>query len=215
MCVNNWFKIVCFSSFSCLTRLDKNAFGFSCLRQEFMMACCASWTFGLWQLESRAACDAYCETVVFGKRSGLHVALVFSFFQLIMASNCSHRETHWRVKALTIWNEQILLSLRTAALFRFCLRAGAALHRLVTCCSCSFALGNLSKDVFWATHIDQKWCLKFTFNMPWLYHIFIAKCLYSKRHDLPENFGKTTAQECQKSTSGWCASLENVFVSAP
>ena len=25
--VNNWFKIVCCSSFSCLTRMDKNAFG--------------------------------------------------------------------------------------------------------------------------------------------------------------------------------------------
>ena len=65
-----------------------------------------------------------------------------------MASNYSHRETYSRVKALTILNEQILLSLRTAALFRFCLRAGAALHRLVTCCSRLFALGNLSKDVF-------------------------------------------------------------------
>ena len=204
MCVNNWFKIVCFSSFSCLTRLDKKAFGFSCLRQEFMMACCASWTFGLWQLESRAACDAYCETVVFGKRSGLHVALVFSFFQLIMASNCSHRETHWRVKALTIWNEQILLSLRTAALFRFCLKAGAALHRLVTCCSCSFALGNLSKEVFEQRTLTRSDALN-----------SLLICLDSKRHDLPENFGKTTAQECQKSTSGWCASLENVFASAP
>ena len=112
------------------------------------MVCCASWTLGLWQLEFRAACDAYCKTVLFGKRSGLHVALVFNFFQLIMASNCPHRETHRRVKALNMWNEQILLSLRIAALFRFCLRAGAALHRLVTCCSCSFALGNLSKDVF-------------------------------------------------------------------
>ena len=76
---------------------------------------------------------------------------------LIMASNCPHRETHRRVKALTIWNEQILLSLRIAALFRFCLRAGAALHRLVTCCSRSFALGNLRKDVFEeSTCIDQK-----------------------------------------------------------
>ena len=148
MCVNNWFKIVCCSSFSCSTRTDKNAFGSSCLWQEFMMACCASWTLGLWQLEFRAACDAYCKTVMFGKRSGLHVALVFNFFQLIMASNYSHRETHWRVKALTIWNERILLCLRTAALFRICLRAGAALLRLVTCCSCSFALGNLNKDVF-------------------------------------------------------------------
>ena len=210
MCVNNWFKIVCCSSFSCLTRMDKNAFGGSCEWQEFMIACCASWTLGLWQLESRAACDAYCKTVVFGKRSGLHVALVFNFFQLIMASNYSQRETHRRVKALTIWNEQILLSLRTAALFRFCLRAGAALHRPVTCCSCSFALGNLSLS---NAHIDQKLCL-FPFNTPWLFNIFIAKCLYSCRHDLPENFGKTTAQECQESTSGWCASLENVFASA-
>ena len=189
MCVNNWFKIVCCSSFSCLTRMDKNAFGPSCLRQEFTMACCASWTLGLWQLESRAACDAYCKTFVFSKRSGLHVALVFNFFQLKMASNYSHRETHSRVKALTIWNEQILLSLRTAALFRFWLRAGAALHRLVTCCSRSFALANLSKDVFeQRTCIDQKWCL-FPSNIPWVYHIFIAKCCYSYRHDLPENFG--------------------------
>ena len=188
--------------------------GASCEWQEFMVACCASWTLGLWQLEFRAACDAYCKTVLFGKRSGLHVALVFNFFQLIMASNCSHRETHRRVKALTMWNEQILLSLRIAALFRFCLRAGAALHRLVTCCSRSFALGNLSKDVFEQRTLTRSDAF-FPFNMPWLYQIFIVKCLRSYRHDLPENFGKTTAQECKKSTSGWCASLENVFASAP
>ena len=43
----------------------------------------------------------------------------------------------------------------------------------------------------------------------------IAKCLYSYRDDLPENLGKTTAQEGKKkSTSSWRASLKNVFSQA-
>ena len=43
-------------------------------------------------------------------------------------------------------------------------------------------------------------------NMPWRYTICIAQYLYTCRGDLIENFGKTIAQKCKKSTSGWRAS---------
>ena len=46
--------------------------------------------------------------------------------------------------------------------------------------------------------------------MPWHSQIFIAKCLYSYRDDLPKNLLKITAQVCKKSTSGWPALLKNV-----
>ena len=42
--------------------------------------------------------------------------------------------------------------------------------------------------------------------MPWRYTICIAQYLYTCRGDLIENFGKTIAQKCKKSTSGWRAS---------
>ena len=40
--------------------------------------------------------------------------------------------------------------------------------------------------------VNQK-CGLFPFDMPWRYHICIAKCLYSYRDYLPENLDKTTA----------------------
>ena len=40
--------------------------------------------------------------------------------------------------------------------------------------------------------------------MSWCYQIWTAKCLYSQSDNWPEILGKTTAQECKKSTSG-CA----------
>ena len=51
----------------------------------------------------------------------------------------------------------------------------------------------------------------FPLNKPWRYKICIAWFLYTCRDDLTENFGKTTAQECKKSTSGWRASFKNAF----
>ena len=50
-------------------------------------------------------------------------------------------------------------------------------------------------------------CL-FCFNMSRCYQIWIVECLYSFGDDLPESLGKTTAQECKKSTYGWRASLK-------
>lgn len=47
----------------------------------------------------------------------------------------------------------------------------------------------ISKTSFWAMHVNQKWCL-FSFNMPWCYQICIAKCLYSYRDDMLENWAK-------------------------
>lgn len=55
----------------------------------------------------------------------------------------------------------------------------------------------------------------FLWKMPWRYKICIAKCLYSFRDDFPENLGKTTTQDCKKSTSGWRGSLQNAFAQAP
>ena len=46
--------------------------------------------------------------------------------------------------------------------------------------------------------------LFFPFQMSWRYQIWTAKCRYSQSDDWPEILGKTTAQECKKSTSG-CA----------
>ena len=86
----------------------------------------------------------------------------------------------------------------------------AALHRLVTCCSRSFALGNLSKDVFEQRTLTRSNAF-FPVNMPWLYQIFIAKCLCSSRHDLPENF----AQECKKSTSVYVRRLKTSLPQLP
>ena len=57
---------------------------------------------------------------------------------------------------------------------------------------------------------DQKWAL-FILNMPWRYQICIAKCLFPYRGDLPENFGKTTAQEYKTASSDWRASLKIAF----
>ena len=56
---------------------------------------------------------------------------------------------------------------------------------------------------------NRKWAF-FSFNIPWGYHICIAKCLYSYRDDLPKNLFKITAEEFKKSTSGWRAWLKNV-----
>ena len=51
--------------------------------------------------------------------------------------------------------------------------------------------------------------------MPWRYTICIAWFLYTRRDDLTENLGKTTAQECKKSTSGYRVSLKNAFAWIP
>ena len=62
------------------------------------------------------------------------------------------------------------------------------------------------------TLVNWKWAfLIFPFNMPWRYQIFIEECLNSYRDNLPENYGKTTTGECEKSTSCWRALLKNVF----
>ena len=46
--------------------------------------------------------------------------------------------------------------------------------------------------------------LFFPFQMSWRYQSWTGKCLYSQSDDWPEILGKTTTQECKKSTSG-CA----------
>ena len=67
----------------------------------------------------------------------------------------------------------------------------------------------LKQRRFWATPVNRKWAF-FSFNQPWRYRIYIAKCLNSYRDDLRKNLFKITAQECKTSTSGWRASLKNV-----
>ena len=49
------------------------------------------------------------------------------------------------------------------------------------------------------------------FNMPWRYQI----CIPKYRDDLPANLVKITPQNCKNSTSGWCASIKNVFAKTP
>ena len=51
----------------------------------------------------------------------------------------------------------------------------------------------------------------FLFKAPWRYQICISKCLNYYRDDLSEKIGKTIVQKWKKSTSGWRASLKNVF----
>ena len=36
--------------------------------------------------------------------------------------------------------------------------------------------------------------------------------VFTLRDDFPESLGKTTAQGCKKTTSGWLATLKNLFV---
>ena len=52
--------------------------------------------------------------------------------------------------------------------------------------------------------------LFFPFQMSWRYQIWTAKCRYSQSDDWPEILGKTTAQECKKSTSG-CARKKSML----
>lgn len=54
-----------------------------------------------------------------------------------------------------------------------------------------YIIRSLKQRCFWAMDVNQKWGL-FPFDMPWQYHICIAKCLYSYRDYLPENLDKTT-----------------------
>ena len=77
------------------------------------------------------------------------------------------------------------------------------------CCKRRELLGSISNDVFWATNVNRKWAF-FSFNVPWCYHNWIAKSFYSDRDDLLENLFKIMAQSCNKSTSGWRASLKHV-----
>ena len=55
-----------------------------------------------------------------------------------------------------------------------------------------YIIRSLKQRCFGAMDVNQKWGL-FPFDMPWQYHICIAKCLYSYRDYLPENLDKTTA----------------------
>ena len=71
-------------------------------------------------------------------------------------------------------------------------------------CTYSSQRWELKQRRFWATHVNQKLGLV-PFNFPRHDRICIATCLYTHRDDLPENLGKTTAQEWKKSTSGWRA----------
>ena len=66
----------------------------------------------------------------------------------------------------------------------------------------------LKRRRFWATHVNRKWGL-LPFYMPGHYQICIAEFLFSYKDDLPKGFNQTTAQCCEKSTSGWRPSLKN------
>ena len=55
---------------------------------------------------------------------------------------------------------------------------------------------------FWATHVKRKWAF-FFFKIPWRYQICIVKFLCSCRDGLLKNLFQITAQEGNKSTSGW------------
>ena len=54
-----------------------------------------------------------------------------------------------------------------------------------------YIVRSLKQRCFWVMDVNQK-CGLFPFDMPWRYHICIAKCLYSYRDYLPENLDKTT-----------------------
>ena len=64
------------------------------------------------------------------------------------------------------------------------------------------------------THVNGRWVVD-PFNMTWGYQIYIPKCLFSHRDDLPENFVKITPQKCKTSTSGWHALLKSVLALTP
>ena len=66
----------------------------------------------------------------------------------------------------------------------------------------------LKRRRFWAMHVNRKWGL-LPFYMPGHYQICIAEFLFSYKDDLPKGFNQTTAQCCEKSTSGWRPSLKN------
>ena len=51
--------------------------------------------------------------------------------------------------------------------------------------------------------------------MTWGYQIYIPKCLFSHRDDVPENLVKITPQKCKKSTSDWHALLKSVLAFTP
>ena len=64
------------------------------------------------------------------------------------------------------------------------------------------AIRDLKQRHFWETQVNRK-CLDAKDVLVWF--------LYTCRDNLTENLGKTTAQECKKTTSGWRASLKNAF----
>ena len=64
------------------------------------------------------------------------------------------------------------------------------------------AVGSLRSDAF--ERRTSTGCeLFFSFNMPWRHQIYIAKCLYSYRDNLPTNLFQITAEGYKKSTSSW------------
>ena len=77
-----------------------------------------------------------------------------------------------------------------------------------------FSQGSLRKDVFWATHVNRKWCL-FPYNRTWSYQICIVKCLYSHRGNLLENLGKTTLHSNPKfSFELTCIAQKRLYLSS-
>ena len=57
-------------------------------------------------------------------------------------------------------------------------------------------IASLSKDVFERHSSTGSDIFSLWMNMPWNYQNYIAYRLYPCRDDLPENLGKSTAQEC-------------------
>ena len=60
-------------------------------------------------------------------------------------------------------------------------------------------------------HANRKWGL-FHLKIPWRYQICISKCLYYYKDELSKiGAKKPSKNENKKTTSGWRASLKNVF----
>ena len=59
---------------------------------------------------------------------------------------------------------------------------------------------------------SKAFCLSICLDATELVQICIAKCLYSYRDDLPENWGNPLPRKEKKFTSGWRGSLKNVYL---
>ena len=59
------------------------------------------------------------------------------------------------------------------------------------------AIREIKQRRFWTTHVNRKWAFS-SFNKPWRYRIYIAKCLNSYRDDLPKNLFKSRLKSAKR-----------------